>query len=199
MKAAFLRRILMLALIVVADPAVAERGALVVSRNLDQLTDRAAQIVRGNVTSARLERHPELGLHMVVVTMRVRETLKGPAQSTMTFRQYVWDIRDRTDLAGYRKGQDLLLLMIEPSRYGLSSPAGLGQGRFHIRRDAEGREVAVNGHGNFRLFDGIDAGIARKGIALSSSSSHLIQAHRSGPVAVGELTGLIRELSAGSP
>jgi hypothetical protein len=127
--------------------------------------------------------------------MRVREMLKGELRSTYTFRQYIWDIRDRSNAAGYLKGQDLLLLMIEPSAAGLSSPAGLDQGRFRIRRDTDGREVAANGHGNFRLFARLAADAAKKGETLSPSSLRLAETHQSGPVAVAELSRLIRELA----
>lgn len=188
--------LLLLVVVALATPAWAQRGALTVSRNLDQLTDRAAVIVRGTVISARVEKHPELsGLNTVVVTLRVQETLKGQVGDTFTFREYIWDIRDRYDAAGYRKGQDLLLLMIAPSQYGLSSPAGLEQGRFRIVRDQTGNEFAVNGHSNFKLFDGIGAQLAKQGITLSPRSSSLVEQHRKGPVALGDLTGLIRELA----
>jgi hypothetical protein len=187
-----------LALVLVA-PAWAQRGALTVSRNLSQLTDRSAVIVRGNVISARVEKHPEFsGLNTVVVTLRVKETLKGETGDTFTFRQYIWDIRDRYDAASYKKGQDVLLLMIAPSQYGLSSPAGLEQGRFRIVRDKAGKELAINGRGNFKLFDGISTQLAQKGIALSPKSASLVQEHRKGPVDAGELMGLIRELASGS-
>ena len=180
-------------------PAWAQSGALTIPRNLDQLTSRAAVIVRGSVISAHVEKHPELsGLNTVVVTLRVKETLKGQAKGTFTFRQFIWDIRDGKNAAGYQKGQDLLLMMIEPSRYGLSSPAGLEQGRFLISRDRTGREFAVNGHSNIRLFDGINAQMATKGISLSPRSSMLVAKHHKGPVALGDLMVLIRELSKGS-
>ncbi|HUG04415.1 MAG TPA: hypothetical protein VML92_08300 [Steroidobacteraceae bacterium] len=185
--------------LVVTAPASAQQSALTVPRNLDQLTDRAAVIFRGNVVSAQVEKHPEFqSLHTVVVTMRVREMLKGEPRSTYTFRQYIWDIRDRLNAAGYRKGQDMLLMMIAPSAAGLSSPAGYDQGRFRIRRDADGREVAANGHGNFRLFHGLAADAAKKGTLLSPSSVRLAETHQSGPIPVAELSRLIRELAVGN-
>jgi hypothetical protein len=175
-----------------AMPALAQRGAMTVPRNLDQLTDRAQDIVRGTVVDARVEKHPELdALDTIVVTLRVRDTLKGAAQGTFTFRQYIWDVRDRYDAAGYRKGQDVLLFMIAPSRHGLSSPAGMQQGRFHIRRDAAGREVAVNGSGNVRLFEGL-RDPAKLGVALSARQAGLAAKHRRGPVAVDELSAMVR-------
>jgi len=195
-----MKRILLLLMMVACTaPALAQRGALTIPRNLDQLTARSADIVRGTVISARVERHPEFsGLNTVVVKLQVKETLKGQARGEFTFRQYIWDIRDSKDAAGYQKGQDLLLMMIAPSQYGLSSPAGLEQGRFLILRDKNGREVAVNGHGNMKLFDGIGAQVAAKGIPLSPRTSSLVQKHVGGPVELRDLTALIRELAQGS-
>jgi hypothetical protein len=193
-----MRRILKRSLVIAvvcfaAAPALAQRGALTVPRNLGQLTERASEIVRGTVTGARVERHPELSnLHTVVVTLRVRDTLKGQASGTYTFRQYIWDVRDRYDAAGYRKGQDLLLLLIAPSRHGLSSPAGMEQGRFRIERDRSGREMAVNGTGNHRLFDGIVGTADKQGVALPARQAALAAKHRGGPVELGELTAVIR-------
>lgn len=185
------RAALILAACACTAPAFAQRGALTLPRNLEQLTDRAADIVRGTVVSAHVEKHPELdNLDTVVVTLRLSDTLKGPARGTFTFRQFIWDVRDRQDAAGYRKGQELLLLMIAPSRYGLSSPAGLDQGRFRIERDRKGRETAVNGTGNFRLFDGLDANKAAA--PLTARQASLVAKHRKGPVDASELTAMIR-------
>jgi len=194
MPQGLLRSVGLLACMVLAAPAWAQQGALTVPRNLQQLTDRAAHIVRGNVVSARMERHPELGLPMLVLTMHVRETLKGPHRETVTFRQYIWDYRERTSAASFRKGDDLLLLMIAPSRYGLSSPAGMEQGRFRITRDTEGREMALNGHGNALLFDGLEAQAAKEGTVLSAASARLLRQPPRGPVELRRLTGLIRDL-----
>jgi hypothetical protein len=173
-------------------PAFAQRGAITLPRNLDELTDRAQDIVRGTVTDARVEKHPELAnLHTIVVTLRVTETLKGSTGDTYTFRQYIWDLRDRDDVAGYRKGQELLLLMNGSSRYGLTSPVGLEQGRFRIQRDRAGREVALNGTGNLRLFERLQDG-AGKPAMLTAQQSSLIAKHRSGPIALDELAAMIR-------
>lgn len=190
------RCLLIVAALAVSASASAQRGAMTVPRNLDQLVDRSAVILRGQVVSAHIEKHPELdALNTVVVTLRVRESLKGDAGKTFTFRQYVWDFRDAADAAGYLKGQEFLLLMLAPSRYGLSSPAGVEQGRFRIRRDAAGRETAVNAHGNARLLDGIAEQLAKEGRLVSPSLARTVEGHRQGPIDVEELTSLIRALS----
>jgi hypothetical protein len=186
--------------LLLAAPAFAQRGAMTIPRNLEQLTNRAADIVRGTVISARVEKHPEFtNLDTVVVTLRVRETLKGQARGTFTFRQHIWDVRDRWDAAGYRKGQDVLLFMIATSRYGLSSPAGMTQGRFRIERDKAGRELAVNGTGNFRLFDGVADAANNKGVALTSRQAALVAKHRGGPVELSELRGMIHAFARVEP
>ena len=185
-------RLVVLLALAVAAPASAMRGAMTVPRNLEQLTNRASDIVRGTVVEARVEKHPELtALDTVVVTLRVKRTLKGAAAANFTFRQYIWDARDRFDAAGYRKGQDLLLLMIAPSRHGLSSPAGMDQGRFRIVRDSSGREMAINGAGNARLFEGLANGGERK-VALTAQQSGLVARHRGGAIAAADLEALIR-------
>ncbi|MGH8251793.1 MAG: hypothetical protein ACREVI_14050 [Steroidobacteraceae bacterium] len=189
------RILLLLVAAAFAAPVWAQHGALTIPRNLDQLTDRASVIVHGNIVSTRFEKHPELtGLDTVVVTLRVKETLKGEAGGNFTFRQYVWDIRERSKHSGYQKGQELLLLMIAPSRYGLSSPAGMNQGSFRIYRDHAGKDVAVNGNGNARLFDGIPEQVVKTGVPLSPKSASLVAKHRKGPIAANDLLGLIREL-----
>jgi hypothetical protein len=186
------RACLLLAACLIACPALAQRGAMTIPRNLDQLTDRATDIVRGTVVETRVEKHPELtNLNTIVVTVSVSETLKGDAAGTFTFRQYIWDIRDSLDTAGYGKGQEVLLLMNAPTQYGLSSPTGMQQGRFQIERDRTGRKVAVNGMSNVRLFEGLgDA--ASRGVPLTAQQASLIARHRGGPIEVGELTALIR-------
>jgi hypothetical protein len=191
--ARFLRRTLpAVTACLLTAPAFSQPGAMTVPRNLDQLTDRASDIVRGTVIEARVEKHPELtSLDTVVVTLRLRETLKGEARGSYTFRQYLWDVRSIYDAAGYRKGQDLLLLMIAPSRLGLSSPAGMGQGRFRILRDGAGREVAVNAAGNVRLFEGLGEAGSRDA-ALTARQAGLVAKHRSGPITAADLTALIR-------
>ncbi len=136
-------------------------------------------------------------MRTVVVQLRVEESLKGAAGETYTFRQYVWDARDRRDAAGYRKGRHLLLLLTAPKANGLSAPAGLEQGRFRILRDNDGIEYALNGHGNTGLLRDVPQRAARKGLALSAELSQLAALHRSGPSERQLLTGLVRQLAGG--
>ena len=197
------RRILKHCLLVSAaclamSPAVAQRGAMTVPRNLEQMVAGSADIVRGTVLSARVEKHPELAnLNTLVVPLKVSEALKGGAQDTYTFRQYLWDVRDVRDAAGYYKGQEYVLLMNAPSRYGLTSPSGMEQGKFRVTRDARGQAVAVNGRGNALLMRGVAAELAKSGAALSQDASNLVAKHQQGPIPADDLVRLIRELARG--
>jgi hypothetical protein len=175
--------------------ARAQEGAIVRPENLAQMTDEAATILRGKVISVRIEPHPQLtNLQTVLVTLEVDQVLKGQPAQTFTFRQYTWDFHAGARQTGYAAGQDLLLLMTKPSEYGLSSPVGLEQGRFQIRSDSQGRMVAINGHGNAGLFSNMTADAQKRGIALSRSLSSLAAQQSSGPIALDDLTGLIRQL-----
>ena len=69
-----------------------------------------------------------------------------------------------------------------PSRYGLTSPAGMEQGKFRVLRDASGREVAVNGRGNVFLMRGVAAELAKSGATLSPGASSLVTKHQKGPI-----------------
>jgi len=161
--------------------------------------ERAGTIIHGHVVFARVEPHPDFpNLTTVVVTLRVQETLKGQAGETFTFRQYVWDLRDRTDAAGYRKGGELLLFLTPPSEVGLSSPVGLGQGRFRVIRNAVGQRFVVNEAGNVGLFWELRSALESRGVRLTRKQLQLLERFQGGPLPWDELRDLIRGLAGTS-
>ncbi len=175
----------------------AQRGALVAPATLTELTARANTIVRGRIISATVEPHPELRhLTTVVVTLRVERVLKGQAGETFTFRQFIWDIRDKRTAAGYRKGGEVLLMLRAPSRYGLSSPVGVEQGRFRIVRGPKGEVTARNGQDNVGLLRGVAAESARKGAKFSARANSLLTTHQRGPVPLQELEEIITKVAS---
>ena len=173
----------------------AQRGALTIQQNLEQLVDEAGTIVEGYVISRRVEPHPEFSnLTTVVVQFRVKDVLKGEAGETLTYRQYIWDLRDRYDGAGYKKGRHVLLMLIPVNQYGLTSPVGMQQGRFRIVRDREGNEFGVNGLGNSGLLRGLSAE-ARTRISREPALSVYLAEGAKGPVPLDDLRALIRGLA----
>ena len=168
---------------------------MTIPRNLADLVEQAERIIQGQVVLARVETHPELeNIQTVVVHVRVEKTLKGDAEEFLTFRQFIWDARDRMDRAGYLKGQRVLLLLNRPTRYGLVSPAGLGQGRFRVFHGPDGIEYAVNAHANGALFAGMDKALQERGIRLPSHLAQSVSIFPSGPIPLGDLTEIIRAL-----
>jgi hypothetical protein len=158
------------------SPAFAQRGAHAAQAGLDTLVHRSATIVRGSVTSAVVEPHPQFpNIETVVVTVAVVKVLKGSAPATYTFRQVLLDPRDTADGGGYRKAGQLLLLLNPVSAYGLTSPVGMEQGRFRIQRDAKGKAFAVNGRGNVGLFHEVGERVSDRGIAFSRQAQEMMR------------------------
>jgi hypothetical protein len=150
--------VVVLVLLCSALAARAQRGAITAQRNLSEMVDEAGVILRGQVMSARVEPHPQFSaLWTVVVTLQVDETLKGQASTTYTFRQFIWDPRDREDAAGYSKSAPLLLFLLKPNSQGLSSPVAFEQGKFRLTADSAGRIYATNGRNYAGLFDGVES------------------------------------------
>lgn len=180
------------------DTIQAQRGAYVAPRDIVALSRQADVIVRGHVINARVERHPEFqSLMTVVVTLKSEKVLKGKPGAVYTFRQYIWDVRDRYDAAGYRKGQELLLLLLRVNKNGLTSPAGMQQGRFRIERQKDGSAHAVNGTGNVHLFRGVGEQAAQGKVKLSTKAAKTLSTHKQGAVELGELEEIISGFAGG--
>ncbi len=186
-----------LLLSIFGSPQAAQRGALTATRSLADLVGDAGLIVRGQIISTRVEPHPQFAaLWTVVVTLQVDEAIKGQVGSSYTFRQFIWDPRDREDAAGYQKGQKVLLLLSTPNSNGLSSPAGLEQGRFQLSTDAAGTVFATNGRNNVGLLNGVALRAAEKGIRLAPRVAALASAQPQGPLALDDLIALIRQFAS---
>jgi hypothetical protein len=192
----------LLVLLLLPISSLAQRGAVVHPAGLAELTDRAQTIIRARVVSARIEPHPQLtNLQTVVLTLAVKEAYKGNPASTLTIRQFVWDVRDKKDAMGYRKGEEYILFLNPTTKYGLTSTTGLDQGRFPISTDSAGNEVVVNNLGNYGLLDGRNSvewagkpssGIARPNMAQSSSAPPAAPALPNGQVPVTHFVKAIK-------
>jgi hypothetical protein len=179
-----------------APAACAQSGALTLPRNLLQLVDESELVLQGRVTSVTLEPHQQLNhLLTVVVTLQVEENLKGTTPATFTFRQAAIDQRDQQQKMGYRVGQHLLLTLIRPSVYGLSSPAGMQQGRFSIFAGPDGKLRASNGFGNAGLFRGLDSQLPTGATRVSPEVRTMLAETEPGPVPLKELKTLIRTIT----
>jgi hypothetical protein len=183
--------------LLLASSASAQSNAITLPRNLAELVSESHVVVQGWVTGVTLEPHDQLkNLMTVVVTLQVEETLKGENLKTLTFRQAVIDKRDQQQYLGYRTGQHLLLVLMKPSKYGLTSPAGMEQGRFRIEPAGAGKLSATNGFSNAGLFHELDTQLHARGIRVVPEVRDMIAKPGANPVPLDHLKSLIRAVVA---
>jgi len=184
--------LLVVVLALFALPVPGQRGGVTLPADLGQLTDLAETIVRGRVLMSYVEPHPEFRkLRTLVVVLRVERILKGHPEQTLSFRQFIWDARDRYDSTGYRKGQEYLLFLNGPTPAGLVSPVGLEQGRFRIERTADGQVSAVNGHANVELLRPLVQQMRFRLLPLSTVTRATVERHERGPIALNQVEELV--------
>jgi hypothetical protein len=172
----------------VSSAAHAQRGAITLPRNLADLSSNAGQIIQGRVVSATVEPDPRYNhLQTLVLTLAVDDVLKGQAPSTFTFREFLWDIRDISDRAGYHVGEEVLLFLNSPTTLGFVTPVGLQQGRFRVVKGADGQDYAINANQNSGLFDNVVRSGALNGTKLSAKSRAAVQSFQRGPIALTAL------------
>lgn len=126
--------------------------------NLEQMTERAARIFTGRCTDTTVMLDPQLGREITVATFDVDRVVKGEVGSTITLRMMGGERGDGSGAAGlprFRPGDEVILFLYAESAVGLSSPVGLGQGRFTVFTDKAGYRIAVNDFTNNNLLHGL--------------------------------------------
>jgi len=168
--------------------AYGQQGAITLPRNLADLTNGADKIVQGRVVSARVEPHPTYrNLKTVLITLEVEDALKGGSIKTLTFRQFIWDIRDVSNACGYRTGDEVLLFLNRPTSLGLTSPVGLEQGHFRIAHDRNGELVATSGSSNAGLLGDLVKSGTLPTSKLSPLSRTTVQNYKQGSISLSAL------------
>ena len=188
--------VVFIAVFFLVPPAFSQGGGSTAQADLDQLVQSAENIVRGQVISATIEPHPQFpNLQTVLVSLSVSKVLKGSAGGTLTFRQFVWDARDASVLAHYKGTGEVVFFLNPVSRYGLTSPVGLEQGRFRVIRDQKGARYVVNGRGNLGLFNQVSEKATSRGIALSNPVRQLL-AGAGGKASLDSFEAAVQALAA---
>jgi hypothetical protein len=172
--------------------APAAHATTLVQMNLAELTARSGRILRGTVVAVDAGTVEAGGgqVPMVAYRLAVADTLKGsrPAEGDrgvieirmvglLRSTRTTEDHRSAPLLLGLPElemGQEYLLFATAPSRVGLSTTVGFGQGAFRIHGQG-GAETAVNAFGNVGLFDRMAAPAA-------------------GPIPYSDLAGRVRGL-----
>ena len=161
--------------------------------NLEAMTERATTIFAGRCLHVRVETDAKLGRDVTVATFRVERSIKGSTGKTITVRMpWASAVAAPAGVPGFVRGDDVVLFLYGESASGMRAPVGLGQGRFRILTDKQGRKMAINDVGNRNLMHGVSAG-ARERLAgvpglsrdgslnpesLMDAADSLLRAHR---------------------
>lgn len=173
--------------------------------NLEEMCARAHRIFRGVVLSSTVGRVAVGGGELPVVTYRlqVEETFRGEfetikdtqiAELTTLGKQApvrhgnVQFFSNLPRMPQMDVGRSYLVIATQPSRIGLSTSVGLGQGLFRIFSAGKEEETAVNEANNAGLFRNMapPAGAVARAAAASEPAA--------GPIAYQELARQIRAI-----
>jgi hypothetical protein len=159
----------------------------VMHMTLRDLVARGDRIVRGTVLAAEEGTVAAGGGNLPIVTYRIRvdEALKGAVSSgdeievrmlASNKQAPAGKFRRATilrDLPRFAVGRDYLFVLTRPSKIGLSTTVGLGQGLFQLT-GRPGQEQAVNEANNLGLFNGLQAAPASPGpVAYASLAKQI--------------------------
>jgi hypothetical protein len=119
--------------------------------SLDDIVGTAAVAFEGTCIENRVDRDAATQLPVTYTTFAVHDVIKGAPGSTYTIKQVGGELPGK-DVAfrihgvpSFTVGEDYVVFLPQVSSAGFSSPVGLAQGRFSVRRDASGKTLAANG------------------------------------------------------
>ena len=144
----------MLALFV-TQPGFAQRT---VRMNLERLVQDAGVIIRGTVTKVESRQDKQTGHIATFVTLRVADNFYGATGEEVTFKVYAGRSGKLklADMPRFEVGEESYSFWASPSRIGFSSPIGMQQGKFSLKREpATGKTLVSNGLANSNLFVGM--------------------------------------------
>jgi hypothetical protein len=164
--------------------------------NLTYITQRADIIVRGHVTEVVHETLPNFpNIYTLRVTLSVDDMMRGPSGNTYTFREIFLGRRAQEGKLKYQAGEHLLLFMTSASKYGLSSPIGIEQGRFHISQNSAGSALIANEISNAGLFNNVALAASDAGQILPQNQLDVIGTQQ-GPVQLNDFLSLVKNLTS---
>jgi len=141
------RRVVLPALALLALAAPVAATMLVQRLPLARVTRAAARIVHGRIVAVDVGRD-DSGLPATWITVDIARAVKGGPASRLTIKQYgvATPLPDGTlaAIAGmprYAPGEELVLFLHGESRRGFTSPVGLGQGVYRVRRHGDAADV----------------------------------------------------------
>ncbi len=120
--------------------------------NLLEMVQLADRVFWGKCLSVEEKSGDSTSLPVLEYVFAVQGGIKGvQTGETVVFRQVGTSSQGALDIPHYEKGQEILLFLHGDSRLGLTSPVGLAQGVFQLKRTAEGEIGVLNALENTNL------------------------------------------------
>ena len=130
---------------------------MVMPLSVEELTQRADKIFVGTCIQAERGVNAQ-GMPVLTITFAVAESLKGVTGETVTFQQLDptpqpspnphirshWSNAALVGLPTYTPGENVLLFLAKPGKFGLTSPIGLQQGKWPITVGSTGKKSITN-------------------------------------------------------
>lgn len=114
---------------------------------LEELVRQSHQIFVGRVIATRQGTIPDSNLDYMEYTVSVSDWIKGGSSPTVKFRQLgrPGGALLVPGLPRYKKGEEVLLFIHQPSEIGLTSPVGMQQGHYRVERGTTGERYVRAG------------------------------------------------------
>jgi len=177
--------------------------------NLGDMAKQADRILAGRILSVR--EASVLGgggsIPVMEYTMSVSHVLKGQADSQIVIRHFRVSggtfllgngSMGRIELPIYRTNEDLILFLTADSSLGLSSPVGLIQGVFQIKKDKQGLPASVaNALNNAGLLKGIKSNQTHRLRSMPSGQGDLLTplSTKEGPISYESFIAVVTEMA----
>jgi len=149
--------------------------------NIERMVSDAAMIVHGTVTNVETGADPQTNIISTTVTITVIENFYGADQSTVIIKMVGGKTNRKTvkfaEMPVFTIGEEIYSLFFAPSKYGFTSPVGMGQGKFTVQTDANThKKVVRNTVNNARLFANMKNVSALSSSSISTTNESMIGA-----------------------
>ncbi len=138
---------------IAAVMACTAAATTVIPPSFDELVSRAEIIFQGTVTDVRSEWTGEGAQRHIVsyVTFKVEDTFKGTPEKQITLRMLggtvAGETMEVTDAPKFKPG-DRDVLFVENNGSQFIPLVGIMHGRYHVRKDAGGRDIVYDNSGS---------------------------------------------------
>ncbi|MBI2618973.1 MAG: hypothetical protein HYW57_02725 [Ignavibacteriales bacterium] len=125
--------------------------------NIERLVDQSGMIFAGKVIGVETGRKDQMNLYVTYYTFEVTDALFGVETDTVRIKQYGGEADGRSfypeGVPRFKIGEELLVMLYPPSKVGMTSTVGKGQGKFLIQDDDSSRiKQVANAFNNKGLF-----------------------------------------------